>query len=82
MRNQRMRIWSKIRILLFRIFRESWVIRILLFRIFSGILGHSQSFIPHFLNSRLHFFQYISFLSMKFDTPSVKLPSGNEANQK
>ena len=29
-----MRIWSKIRILLFRIFREFWIIRILLFRIF------------------------------------------------
>ena len=29
-----MRIWSKIRILLFRIFWEFWIIRILLFRIF------------------------------------------------
>ena len=41
---------------------------------FSGILDHSQSFIPHFLNFRLHFFYNVfSFVSKKFDTPSVKL---------
>ena len=45
---------------------------------FSGISDHSQSFIPHFLNSRLHldciFSNVFSFISKKFDTPSVKLP--------
>ena len=33
-----------------------------------------QSFIPHFLNSRFHFFQCIFLGFKEFGTPSVKLP--------
>ena len=49
---------------------------------FSEILYHSQSFIPHFLNSRLHYFRCI-FLPFKEIWHSLcKATLRNEANRK
>ena len=49
---------------------------------FSGILDHSPSFIPHFLNSRLHFFQCIFLPFEEIWHSLCKATLGNEANRK